>query len=106
MAGLVTPDDASENATQEELNILSRAWNRLTLQGQSRLIAYSLSSPGDDIDELQYEIQNSYSFDVIKQLHDEIAVISGFVLSSPDDQDDDSELESEGVDAEAEPSPN
>lgn len=104
MAAQSVPADVSEGMTQEELNAISRAWNRVSLNGWSRLIAYSLCTPSDDIDEFQLQVQNSYTLEFMKVLHDEIAVLSGFILGSPDDLEEESKADSE-ADSEAETSP-
>lgn len=104
IAGLVVPAEAKADATQEELNALSRAWNRFSLNGMSRLVAYSLCSPSDDIDEFQLHVQNTYTFEVIKKLHDEIAELSGFAIGSPDDLEEAPKTDSE-TDSEAETGP-
>lgn len=101
MGSMVAPPEVTGDESQQELDSISRSWNRLTLDGRSRLIAYSLADPDADIDDFQLTVQQSYSFDVIKLLHDEIAVLSGFKLVGQEVADS----EQEDADENAESSP-
>ena len=102
VGNLERPAELSGDESEQELDRIGRAWSRLTLNGHSRLVAYSFSEPCDDIDALQLQVQQSYTFSDIKKLHNEVAELSGFGFASVESSDEKSE---ESSDSEAETSP-
>ncbi|MDW1632779.1 MULTISPECIES: phage minor tail protein domain-containing protein [unclassified Vibrio] len=80
----------SENASKEEkeaqlqkMEKVTRQWNRLNFIMQARLVAHGTNFDIDDIDERHQYVMSAMSKEQIKELHDEVAKLSG--MSLPDE---------------------
>ncbi|MBS9813925.1 phage minor tail protein domain-containing protein [Vibrio alginolyticus] len=100
----------SENASKEEkeaqlqkMEKVTRQWNRLNFIMQARLVAHGTNFDIDDIDERHQYVMSAMSKEQIKELHDEVAKLSG--MSLPDETpsiEEDAESETPGKDGEQE----
>ncbi|EKK7179052.1 TPA: hypothetical protein O4F91_000529 [Vibrio alginolyticus] len=80
----------SEKASKEEkeaqlqkMEKVTRQWNRLNFIMQARLVAHGTNCDIDDIDERHQYVMSAMSKEQIKELHDEVAKLSG--MSLPDE---------------------
>ncbi|EOX3945023.1 MULTISPECIES: phage minor tail protein domain-containing protein [Vibrio harveyi group] len=80
----------SEKASKEEkeaqlqkMEKVTRQWNRLNFIMQARLVAHGTNFDIDDIDERHQYVMSAMSKEQIKELHDEVAKLSG--MSLPDE---------------------
>ncbi|HHF3010165.1 TPA: phage minor tail protein G [Vibrio diabolicus] len=80
----------SEKASKEEkeaqlqkMEKVTRQWNRLNFIMQARLVAHGTNLDIDDIDERHQYVMSAMSKEQIKELHDEVAKLSG--MSLPDE---------------------
>jgi len=96
IATLESPRDLEEGASPERIAANLRAWQRVNLLAHSRLVAYGLAlSYGMlKLDDVQDRVLHSFNQADLKTLHDEVAVLSGFELSSGESSDKDVESES------------
>ncbi|MCK8111382.1 hypothetical protein NDJ28_07625 [Vibrio alginolyticus] len=100
----------SENASKEEkeaqlqkMEKVTRQWNRLNFIMQARLVAHGTNFDIDDIDERHQYVMTAMSKEQIKELHDEVAKLSG--MSLPDEApsiEEDAEPETPEKDGEQE----
>lgn len=100
----------SENASKEEkeaqlqkMEKVTRQWNRLNFIMQARLVAHGTNFDIDDIDERHQYVMTAMSKEQIKELHDEVAKLSG--MSLPDETpsiEEDAEPETPEKDGEQE----
>ncbi|ELA8262810.1 TPA: phage minor tail protein domain-containing protein [Vibrio diabolicus] len=100
----------SENASKEEkeaqlqkMEKVTRQWNRLNFIMQARLVAHGTNFDIDDIDERHQYVMSAMSKEQIKELHDEVAKLSG--MSLPDETpsiEEDAEPETPEKDGEQE----
>ncbi|ENQ1529584.1 hypothetical protein ACEOHI_000841 [Vibrio parahaemolyticus] len=100
----------SENASKEEkeaqlqkMEKVTRQWNRLNFIMQARLVAHGTHFDIDDIDERHQYVMTAMSKEQIKELHDEVAKLSG--MSLPDEapsSEEDAEPETPEKDGEQE----
>ncbi|EJL6784173.1 hypothetical protein NMR91_003065 [Vibrio alginolyticus] len=100
----------SEKASKEEkeaqlqkMEKVTRQWNRLNFIMQARLVAHGTNFDIDDIDERHQYIMSAMSKEQIKELHDEVAKLSG--MSLPDEapsSEEDAEPETPEKDGEQE----
>ncbi|EMB9233962.1 hypothetical protein U9608_001460 [Vibrio alginolyticus] len=87
----------SEKASKEEkeaqlqkMDKVTRQWNRLNFIMQARLVAHGTNFDIDDIDERHQYIMSAMSKEQIKELHDEVAKLSGMPLpdETPSSEED------------------
>ncbi|MDW1916321.1 phage minor tail protein domain-containing protein [Vibrio sp. Vb0349] len=87
----------SEKASKEEkeaqlqkMEKVTRQWNRLNFIMQARLVAHGTNFDIDDIDERHQYIMSAMSKEQIKELHDEVAKLSGMPLpdETPSSEED------------------
>ncbi|QKS94381.1 phage minor tail protein domain-containing protein [Vibrio alginolyticus] len=100
----------SEKASKEEkeaqlqkMEKVTRQWNRLNFIMQARLVAHGTNFDIDDIDERHQYVMSAMSKEQIKELHDEVAKLSG--MSLPDETpsiEEDAEPETPEKDGEQE----
>ncbi|ELA8468252.1 hypothetical protein Q1G98_001723 [Vibrio alginolyticus] len=100
----------SEKASKEEkeaqlqkMEKVTRQWNRLNFIMQARLVAHGTNLDIDDIDERHQYVMSAMSKEQIKELHDEVAKLSG--MSLPDETpsiEEDAEPETPEKDGEQE----
>ncbi|MCG9699545.1 hypothetical protein L1D19_05285 [Vibrio natriegens] len=83
-------EDLSKDASKEEkeayaqkMHKVTRQWNRLNFIMQARLVAHGTHFDIDDIDERHQYVMTAMSKEQIKELHDEVAKLSG--MSLPDE---------------------
>ncbi|MDV5083167.1 phage minor tail protein G [Vibrio diabolicus] len=100
----------SEKASKEEkeaqlqkMEKVTRQWNRLNFIMQARLVAHGTNFDIDDVDERHQYVMSAMSKEQIKELHDEVAKLSG--MSLPDETpsiEEDAEPETPEKDGEQE----
>lgn len=100
----------SEKASKEEkeaqlqkMEKVTRQWNRLNFIMQARLVAHGTNFDIDDIDERHQYVMTAMTKEQIKELHDEVAKLSG--MSLPDEapsSEEDAEPETPEKDGEQE----
>ncbi|ELB2154327.1 hypothetical protein QNZ88_001147 [Vibrio parahaemolyticus] len=87
----------SEKASKEEkeaqlqkMDKVTRQWNRLNFIMQARLVAHGTNFDINDIDERHQYIMSAMSKEQIKELHDEVAKLSGMPLpdETPSSEED------------------
>ncbi len=79
----VLPEDASKEEKEAQLakmDKVTRQWNRLNFVMQARLVAHGTHFDIDDIDERHQYVMTAMSKEQIKELHDEVAILSGMPL--------------------------
>ncbi|MDN3696792.1 hypothetical protein QWY97_05430 [Vibrio cortegadensis] len=107
------PKQPAEDATEQEFEQYYEAmekclkkWSRVNFIGQSRLVAYGYQISDIELEERHQMVMSSMTPELVKLLHDEIAVFSGIPLpkeaeetSEPDHADaEQSEEQLEPVD--------
>lgn len=81
------PEDAGKEEKEVWLSKMgkeNRKWNRLNFVMQARLVAHGTDFDIDDIDERHQYVMTAMSKEQIKELHDEVATLSGMPL--PDEE--------------------
>lgn len=77
------PEDASKEEKEAQLakmDKVTRQWNRLNFVMQARLVAHGTHFDINDIDERHQYVMTAMSKEQIKELHDEVAILSGMPL--------------------------
>ncbi|NVC95960.1 hypothetical protein FC650_20595 [Vibrio natriegens] len=77
------PEDASKEEKEAQLakmDKVTRQWNRLNFVMQARLVAHGTDFDINDIDERHQYVMTAMSKEQIKELHDEVATLSGMPL--------------------------
>ncbi|MDW3050499.1 hypothetical protein [Vibrio sp. 1408] len=77
------PEDASKEEKEAQLakmDKVTRQWNRLNFVMQARLVAHGTHFDIDDIDERHQYVMTAMTKEQIKELHDEVATLSGMPL--------------------------
>lgn len=81
------PEDASKEEKEAllvKIRKADRQWGRLNFVMQARLVAHGTHFDIDDIDERHQYVMTAMSKEQIKDLHDEVAMLSG--MQMPDDE--------------------
>ena len=74
--------DISEDATDRERGVYLNAWRRHNMLCHSRIVALSVCG-GVDIEEVHRQVQNSYNSADLQALHHAVALLSGFDMREP-----------------------
>lgn len=69
----------------EQFEKVVHQYRKLTFIGQSRLVAYGLMVPGEDIEQRHRYVMNNFTCEDVQTLHDEVAVFSGIPLNNTDE---------------------
>ncbi|MFH4814353.1 phage minor tail protein domain-containing protein [Vibrio alginolyticus] len=92
-----------KEAQLQKMEKVTRQWNRLNFIMQARLVAHGTNFDIDDIDDRHQYVMTAMTKEQIKELHDEVAKLSG--MSLPDEapsSEEDAEPETPEKDGEQE----
>ena len=99
------PEDASKEekeALLAKMDKVTRQWNRLNFVMQARLVAHGTHFDIDDIDERHQYIMTAMSKEQIKELHDEVATLSGMPLPEEEPASEENKPEQTAEDSDQE----
>jgi len=93
---LDVPEELPAEPTAKQVNKCNLAWKRYAFSAQSRLAALALL-PGEDnylslnINDYQQQVQRTYTQEVIREIHNKCAELSGIELTTQNDAEEEPE---------------